>query len=303
MEEIKATEKFNSHLQKLILEINEHLDIWLPKIDEDKCSTLHKSCRYSVLAGGKRIRAALAVLTGRMYRADDDALMRLGCAIELIHTFSLIHDDLPAMDDDDFRRGKPANHKVFGEGMAILAGDSLLTLAFSWLSSLCNYNVSCEKTLAIVREVTEASGHKGMIGGQVLDLEAEKTKPEPEMLERIHLMKTGALLKAPIRCAAILAGAPAEELETLSSFANKIGLLFQVKDDILDVEGNTEVLGKTTGADARMQKSTYPVLLGLDGAKSLAGRLSNEAKELLRHLQADSTELAQMVDLIYARNN
>jgi geranylgeranyl diphosphate synthase type II len=294
---------FNSELKKYAQLVNNHLDKWLPLEKEPGIGKLNAACRYSVLGGGKRIRAILALLTGKMYGCDSLAFMRLGCAIELVHAYSLIHDDLPAMDDDDFRRGQPTNHKVFGEGMAILAGDNLLTLAFSWLATLTDYNVSCEKTLQVIRQVSAAAGHRGMIGGQVLDIQAENIKIDRTELEKIHMLKTGALLKAPVCCSAILANAPQSDRQRLSNYSHSIGLLFQVIDDILDVEGDAESLGKEPGADARLGKSTYPALLGMEQARDLAQKLVASAHDSLKGIDADTSALAQMADLIYSRKN
>ncbi|GAB4283205.1 MAG: polyprenyl synthetase family protein [Candidatus Rifleibacteriota bacterium] len=276
---------------------------WLPKCNLAENGKLYEACRYSALGGGKRIRAILCLLVGECFGNCSDAHLLLGSALELIHAYSLIHDDLPAMDNDDFRRGKPTNHKIYGEAMAILAGDNLLTLAFEWLARLHEYKVPAENVVAIISLVAKAAGGEGMIGGQALDLAGENKTLTISELEKIHRKKTGALIYAPIACAAILSNASKKEQEILARYSGCIGLLFQIVDDILDVEGSFENLGKTPGSDARLGKSTYPALLGMDGAKKLAAQKHEEARKVLEGLNRNYSLLAEMADFIYSRKN
>ncbi|MGM0598532.1 MAG: polyprenyl synthetase family protein [Candidatus Rifleibacteriota bacterium] len=284
-------------------EIDKALENWLPEPNKSDSGLLNEACRYSVLAGGKRIRAVLAQITGQLYGCKSQALMRYGCAIELIHAYSLIHDDLPAMDNDDFRRGKPASHKVYGEAMAILAGDNLLTMAFEWLADLEEMGVAPAQVVELVRLVAFCSGSKGMIGGQVLDIESENKRIEFNQLKKIHLLKTAALLKAPILGAAIIAGASANDKKILETYSADLGLLFQITDDILDVEGKFEELGKTPGSDSRLGKSTYPSILGLNRAREFATETLQNALSSLEKLDVKATKLAEITKFIYSRKN
>ena len=231
--------------------------------------------RYSVFAGGKRIRPILCLETARIFGADTDHALYPGCAIEFIHTYSLIHDDLPALDNDDLRRGKPTCHKKFGEATAILAGDALLTLAFETVAAS---PTSAERRTAMVREIATAAGTvNGMVGGQVADLEAEGKHVGPEMLEYIHRSKTAALIRASVTSGALSAGAPDEDVARLRHFGETIGWAFQVTDDILDVEESSVALGKTAGKDVAQQKATYPAVFGLEKSHQIANELSTRA--------------------------
>jgi len=229
--------------------------------------------RYSVFAGGKRIRPILCLETARIFDADAAPALYPGCAIEFIHTYSLIHDDLPALDNDDLRRGKPTSHKKFGEANAILAGDALLTLAFETIAAA---PVSAERRVAMVTEIATAAGTvKGMVGGQVADLEAEGKPVSPAMLEYIHRSKTAALIRASITAGALCAGAPADEVTRLRRFGETIGWAFQVTDDILDVTESSVALGKTAGKDIAQQKATYPSVFGLARSQEIAKELAD----------------------------
>src|SRR5690348_12182494 len=240
----------------------------LPAEDTPPVS-IHKAMRYSVSAGGKRIRPVLCVEAARLFSAHVNGAVDAGCALEFIHTYSLIHDDLPALDNDDLRRGRPTNHKVFGEAMAILAGDSLLTLAFQCLASI--EAVDHLKRVAIIRELATASGTiGGMIGGQVHDIEGEHQTPTAALLEAIHKAKTGALLRASVRMGAICAGATEEQYDALSRFGEHVGLAFQIVDDLLDIEESSEQLGKTAGKDAEQGKITFPAVYGIEKSRSMA---------------------------------
>ena len=239
---------------------------------------LHRAMRYSIFAGGKRLRPVLCLLTGRMLGGRRAALMSPACALEMVHTYSLIHDDLPAMDDDDFRRQKPTSHKVFGEALAILAGDALLTLAFETITVRVRDG---KRAARLCRELTRAAGSAGMVGGQVFDLEGEGKKPNARLVEQIHRMKTASLIRASVRMGAIAAGASAPQLRALSRFGEKLGLLFQVTDDLLDETGDAADVGKRLRKDAKRGKQTYPRVHGIDETRGLAAKLAAQAESAL----------------------
>ncbi len=243
----------------------------VPAYDE----TLEKAMEYSLMAGGKRLRPVLLMAAADAVGKDGTAFLTTGCAIEMIHTYSLIHDDLPAMDNDDYRRGKPTNHKVFGDGIAVLAGDALLTLAFEVM--LRQEGAAPETLVTVVSEMSRAAGPYGMVGGQVLDLEGEGRRLDLAALRKIHMGKTGALFCAAIRSGAILAGAKEEELAALTLYAERFGLAFQITDDILDVTGDEAAIGKPVGSDIRNEKATYVTLTSLEEAKKLAEDAVDEA--------------------------
>lgn len=262
-------------------------------------TSLKESMLYSVKAGGKRIRPLLVLAVLEDYGVSSKDAWKVASAVELIHTYSLIHDDLPCMDDDDYRRGQLTNHKVFGEATAVLAGDALQTLAFNVLASL--EHTSPEKIISLVRLLAESSGANGMVGGQILDMEGEKASLSLEQLEEVHLHKTGALLSFCIEAGAILAGADESEIVKLRSYARNIGLAFQIKDDILDVTSTTEQLGKPVNSDADSDKSTYPSLLGLDGAQLQLQKYHKNAIECLSFLPSEKSYLALFADYIVQR--
>ena len=276
MEQVKI-DNFLAKLSTIAKNVNNYLDSWLPQKEEEYSANLNEAMRYSVMAGGKRIRPALTVLVAEGLGFKSEANYRAGCAYELYHSASLIHDDLPCMDDDDLRRGKPTNHKVFGEATAVLAGDCLMLMPYEWFAKLADYGVSSDKIAKIIKIANEAFTYRGVIGGQMLDLLYENKKINQKTLESIHLGKTAALLCAPILTGAVLADATNEELECLKTYSKKIGLLFQIIDDILDIESDTATLGKNVGRDSALGKSTYPALLGLDGAKEYAKKTYEEA--------------------------
>lgn len=248
----------------------------VPAYDE----TLENSMEYSLMAGGKRLRPVLLMAAADAVGKDGSNFLTTGCAIEMIHTYSLIHDDLPAMDNDDYRRGKPTNHRVFGDGIAVLAGDALLTLAFEVM--LRQQGATPETLVAVVSEMSRAAGPYGMVGGQVLDLEGEGRYLDMAALRKIHMGKTGALFCAAIRSGAILAGANEAELAALTLYAERFGLAFQITDDILDVIGDEAAIGKPVGSDARNEKATYVTLTSLEEAQKLAEAAVSEAVEALR---------------------
>ena len=238
---------------------------------------IFESVRYSVFAGGKRLRPILCLAAAEAVSGKADIALPAACALEMIHTYSLIHDDLPAMDDDDYRRGKPTNHRVFGEAVAVLAGDALLTEAFHLISNRELFkDVPVESILRVIHELSQASGYFGMVGGQVVDIQSEGLAVGEETLYFIHTHKTGALMTAAVRTGAILAGATEEQIHALSQYGRDLGIAFQVADDILNVEGNREALGKETGSDTRLKKATFPAVMGLDASR-------RKAREFVAH--------------------
>lgn len=254
--------------------------------------------RYSVNAGGKRIRPIFVLEFCKACGGSEEAAMPAACAIEMLHTFSLIHDDLPCMDDDDLRRGKPSCHKAFPEATALLAGDGLTVYALEHLAKAAQSGVlSPETAIALLTEITHAVGVDGMIGGQILDLQAQGKAISREALEELHLLKTGALIKASCKAGCIAAGGTAMQIDLASQYGENIGLAFQIIDDILDITGDAQMLGKPIGSDDKHQKTTYVTLYGLEAAKTLAARLTEHAQEILLQfpgngfLQAMTTEL------------
>jgi geranylgeranyl diphosphate synthase type II len=263
--------------------------------------TIHRAMRYSLFAGGKRIRPILCIEAARTVSDSPDGAIAAACALELIHTYSLIHDDLPALDNDDYRRGKLTNHKVFGEAMAILAGDSLLTLAFQVLAQL---PASGDCKARLILELSTASGTVGgMIGGQVADLEGEGKPPDAQLLETIHRAKTGALLRASLRLGAIYGGATDPQYAALSCYGEHVGLAFQIVDDILDVEESSEALGKTAGKDAAQQKITFPAVYGLETSRRMAGEECARAHQVLEPFGERAGRLHELADLIVHRKS
>jgi geranylgeranyl diphosphate synthase type II len=261
--------------------IDRTLEAFLPAGKNDP-PVIFEAVRYSLFAGGKRLRPILCLAAAEAAGAKAEAVMAAACAMEMIHTYSLIHDDLPAMDNDDFRRGNPTLHKVFGEGIAILAGDALLTEAFRLLSDRSRMgDAPPEKALRVVCEIAEAAGFFGMVGGQVLDLIAEGKKIDLPGLLAIHRRKTGALILVSLRAGAILAGADEAAVAALSEYGSRIGLAFQITDDILNVEGDAAELGKKTGSDAARGKATFPALMGVEASRLRAESLIEEAIEAL----------------------
>jgi len=258
--------------------------------------TLYESMRYSLSAGGKRIRPILSIASCEAVGGMTENVIPAAIAIEMIHTYSLIHDDLPAMDNDDLRRGKPTNHKVFGEATAILAGDGLLTLAFSILSGVSN-------SMKILHEIALAAGPEGMVGGQQLDIENEGKNIDVKALEELHRRKTGALILAAVRSGGIAGGAAETQLSALTDYGMKIGLAFQIADDILDLEGDVEYIGKSPGKDVKQNKNTYPALLGLAESKIVARNLVDEALEALESFDEKAVPLRMIAEYIVDRNS
>lgn len=267
-----------------------YIDSW-----KDVPEQLIEAARYSLFAGGKRLRPALALGAAELMGANDNAAMPAACAVEMVHTYSLIHDDLPSMDNDDLRRGKPTLHKVYGEAIAILAGDALLTMAFDILADADNVQV--------IKEIAQAAGVAGMAGGQVIDLQSEGKHIGLDALRRLHSCKTGALIRASVRTGAILAGAAAASLEALTHYGDHIGLAFQIADDILDVVGTEENLGKPIGSDVANQKSTYPALVGLDRAHELAQEAARNAIDALAPFGPEADTFRELATFIVERES
>lgn len=281
--------------------VDNHLPTYIEKLSAPE--VLKEAMLYSLNAGGKRLRPILLFATLEGFKNEAELGLDVACALEIIHTYSLIHDDLPSMDDDDIRRGNPTNHIVFGEAQAILAGDGLLTIAFEIISKMESAQVSPEMKLQIISALANAAGPEGMVGGQVADLAAETKSVPLSELESIHLNKTGRLLTFPIEAAAFLSNANEGQVTNLRQFAMHLGLAFQIKDDILDIEGDEKLLGKPVGSDVTNQKSTYPSLLTLAGAKEKCNHHLNEAKKHLRLVDIDTELLESIADYIVQRNH
>jgi len=261
--------------------------------------SIHTAMRYSVFAGGKRMRPILCLESARIFAAEAAPALHPACAIEFIHTYSLIHDDLPALDNDDLRRGKPTCHKKFGEAIAILAGDGLLTLAFETIAAT---PVPAERRVAMLSEIGGAAGTvNGMVGGQVADIEAERKPVDRKMLEYIHRSKTAALIRASVTAGAICAGAPPDDVARLRRFGEAIGWAFQVTDDILDVEESSAALGKTAGKDLAQQKATYPAMYGLERSHQIARELATKAIDELSPYAERAARLREIAEYLVLR--
>jgi len=292
--------KYPSFFEQDMALVDRELERLLPGEDVPPTS-IHRAMRYSVFAGGKRLRPILSYESARMFGRNPAGALAVGCAIEFIHTYSLIHDDLPALDNDDLRRGKPTNHKQFGEAIAILAGDALLTLAFQ---TLADADVEAERRVRVVQEVARAAGTvNGMVGGQVADIEAEKKPIDAAGLEYIHRSKTAALIRGAIVAGAIAGGAKNEDVERLGRFGEQIGWAFQVVDDILDVSASSEALGKTAGKDQAQQKATYPALYGVEKSRQIAAELERKAMRELDAFSERASRLRELAALLIERKS
>lgn len=294
----------NTYLKERCRLVDDALGKLLP-LDDDLPRSLHESMRYSVFAGGKRIRPILMLAACEAVGGDIAKAMPVACAMEMIHTYSLIHDDLPAMDDDDFRRGNPTNHKVFGEATAILAGDALLTQAFILMSStVCATAVDPSRVLSVIHEIALCAGSYGMVGGQVVDMESEgKHDIDLPTVQYIHTHKTGALIKASVKAGAIMGGATDQAVSAMTGYGEAIGLAFQIADDILDIEGTTEDIGKDAGSDQARGKATYPALIGLAESKRRAGELVALALESLAIFDTKADPLRKIARFIVDRKS
>jgi geranylgeranyl diphosphate synthase type II len=302
MTPLKATPPFDlqHYLKQTTEAVNRALDRFLPPAAA-KPATIHRAMRYSVFAGGKRLRPALCLAAAEACRGSWRDALPLACAVECIHTYSLIHDDLPAMDNDDYRRGKLTNHKVFGEGIAVLAGDALLTEAFAIAGKAAatqRYPLP-----AMLKELWEAAGSRQLIAGQVADLEGEGKKTSAAQLRYIHQRKTAALLRCTLRLGGMSANATPAQLEALGDFGRNVGLAFQIIDDILDVTQTSEQLGKTAGKDDRAQKATYPSIIGLEKSRKMAAQLTARAFATLREFKGHAVALEALASHLLHRDH
>ena len=297
-----ATEPIDRYLARRAADVNQWLDRLLPS-EATPPERLHRAMRYSLLAGGKRLRPALVLTAGEALGGDTDDLMPAACAIEMIHTYSLIHDDLPAMDNDDLRRGRPTCHKAFGEAVAILAGDALLTQAFRVLAADLPQR-DAQRQVRVIREISTAAGTvDALIGGQMADIEGEGKTVEASMLEYIHRSKTGAMITASVVVGGIIAGGDDDQIEKLREYGECIGLAFQIADDILDVTSTSERLGKTPGKDLAANKATYPAIHGISASEARARELVDQASSIVSGLSADTLLLQRIARFIIARSS
>jgi geranylgeranyl diphosphate synthase, type II len=282
--------------------VDEALDRYLPGEDQFP-EAIFRAVRYSTFAGGKRIRPILCMAAAEAVGGSIDAVLPYACAIELIHTYSLIHDDLPAMDNDDFRRGKPTSHKVFGEAIAVLAGDALLTEAFHLMTRPASGEpkADAEVRLTLIHDIAAAAGSFGMVGGQVVDIQSQGKQIDPDTLHYIHTHKTGAMILVSVRAGAILGGADVVSCDCLCEYGRNIGLAFQIEDDILDVEGNRELMGKDTGVDQTLKKATYPAMMGMAQAKEQGLRLVNAALTAISPLDDRAEPLRELARYMMSR--
>ena len=285
--------EFESLLGSYQKRINQKLEVLLPSDD----SILSNAMRYSVLNGGKRLRPILVYLSSELGDVDLDSIDILAGSIELIHCYSLIHDDLPSMDDDDLRRGNPTTHKKYDEATAILAGDALQPLAFELLVTM---ETSDSIKIAIINNLAKACGHLGMVGGQIKDIHSENTKTV-EALDKMHSQKTGRLIQSSLETSGILSGLDPSEIEALSKYGEKIGLAFQIQDDIIDIESPSSISGKDQGSDLELDKITYPSIVGLEGSRDKARKLAEEAKEMLHLSHKNTDNLSKLADYIIHR--
>lgn len=292
----------NVYLKEQCARIDAALDRFLPR-ETELPHSVHKAMRYSIFAGGKRVRPILMMAACQVVGGETERAIPAACAMEMIHAYSLIHDDLPAMDNDDFRRGNPTNHKVFGEAIAILAGDALLTEAFK-LASDRRFAVGCEPSglLAVIHEIASCAGSYGMVGGQVIDMESEGRQDiDLATVQYIHTHKTGALIKASVVAGALLGGAAGPQLAAITRYGEAAGLAFQIADDILDIEGTTEEIGKDAGSDEARGKATYPAVMGLAAAKKEAQAMMDEALRALEIFGAEADTLRDIARYIVQR--
>jgi len=290
-----------SYLAEKKLLVERALEEYLPGEDHFP-EIIFQSVRYSMLAGGKRLRPILCLAAAEAVGGNPAALLPVACALEMIHTYSLIHDDLPVMDDDDYRRGRLTNHRVFGEDIAVLAGDALLTEAFHLLSGKeAAARFPAERLLAAISEISRSAGIFGMVGGQVADIQSEGKSADQQTLEYIHLHKTGEMIKVSVIAGALLAGADEKSVDALAGYGKNIGLAFQITDDILDVEGDQDTLGKATGQDAALRKMTYPSLMGVDQARVKAKQYLSEALKSLERFDGRAEPLRLIAKYIVER--
>lgn len=286
------------YLEARRLMVEEALEVALPQQDGPETRVV-EAMRYSLFAGGKRLRPILCLAASEAVGGDLKAAMPAGCALEMIHTYSLIHDDLPAMDDDDLRRGKPTNHKVFGEAIAILAGDGLLTEAFVLLSDYSS--LLPERAVQVIGVIAEAASYRGMVGGQVVDILSQNKRADLETVQQMHSRKTAALIAAATESGALAGKGSEAQVAALARYGRAIGLAFQIADDILDIEGDTELLGKTTGADEARGKVTYPAAVGLERSRQAANEMVNDALAALEGFDDRANPLRSLANYIITR--
>ena len=283
--------------------VEDALDRYLPR-ESEMPSSLHRSVRYSLMAGGKRIRPILCLASCEAVGGKAEDALQAACALEMIHTYSLIHDDLPAMDNDDFRRGKPTNHKVYGEAVAILAGDALLTEAFRVMTEKSlRRGVNPDIILDVIHDISVAAGSFGMVGGQVVDMESEGVEIDLPTLEYLHTHKTGALILASVKGGARLGGGTDEQIRALARYGECLGLAFQITDDILDIEGEQAEIGKDVGSDARRKKATYPSVIGMPASKERATELMEAALDALYSFDKKAEPLRKIARYIVERRS
>ena len=291
---------WRNYLKDRQTQLESYMQTLVPE-ESGPLARMMESMRYSLFAGGKRLRPILLMAAADAVGADGRRFLHSACALEMIHTYSLIHDDLPAMDDDDYRRGRLTNHKVFGDGMAVLAGDGLLTLAFETL--LTQPEVSLETLARVAREVAQAAGPSGMVGGQAIDLGSEGQQPTPETMTLMHRLKTGALFRASLRAGAMLAGGSNEDVQSLTDYAEQFGLAFQITDDILDVTGTEAVLGKPVGSDAKNHKATYVSIYSLPEARRMAKTAVDESIGALGRFGEKAWVLRSLSEYLLTRDS
>jgi len=298
---MKVSIKIKQYLDERKTLVDKALQKFMPK-PSGLASDVIRSMNYSLFAGGKRIRPILCIAGAEAVGGSADNVVPVACAIELIHTYSLIHDDLPVMDNDDFRRGKPTNHKVFGEAVALLAGDGLLTLAFNLMAGYgAEKEVEKKELLRVIDLIASAAGYKGMVGGQVVDITYEGKKPDPNVVEYIHRHKTAALIAASVTAGTILAGGNKDEEKSINRYGQQIGLAFQIADDILNIEGDKKVIGKGIGSDKERGKITYPSVFGTAESKTIQKELIKNAIDSLKRFDTRAEPLRDLARYIIER--
>ncbi|MEP1230337.1 MAG: polyprenyl synthetase family protein [Litorimonas sp.] len=292
---------FKAHLKSVAGDVEAAMSELLPQPSGHQ-AVIMEAMRYAALGGGKRLRPFLVIETARMLGGDLNNALVVGCALECLHVYSLIHDDLPCMDDDDLRRGKPTVHKAYDEAIAVLAGDGLLTLAFELIAADAAHK-DPEVRVRLIAELAKAGGHSGMIGGQVVDIKVAEGERDEQLITELQAMKTGALIDFAVRAGGIISGVDDAELEKLSAYARDTGLAFQIQDDILDIEGDIELMGKAVGKDEDLGKATFVSILGLNGAKERAKSLGEAAKQHLANYGKDANILCETVDFVLERKH
>lgn len=294
---------FKAYLAERAEMVEKALEEYLP-VTDDKTQSLVKAMRYSLFLGGKRLRPILCLAGAEAVGGRPEDAMPAAAALEMIHTYSLIHDDLPSIDDDDLRRGKPSSHKVFGEAMAILAGDGLLTLGLGVLpEAAASGRLDPLKAMTALDIISRAAGHKGMVAGQAVDIESQGRDVDPETVRFLHEHKTAALLTAAVSSGAVLGGGSGDQVKLLEDYGRKIGLAFQIIDDILDIEGDVELLGKPVGSDQALGKATWPAVFGLQSSKDEAARLLNDAIEIIKEFGPSAEPLEALARYMLTRKN